>query len=119
MNQLPLDHIAIAVRSLDEALPIWEAVVGAEGYGREAVPDQGVDVVFIGDGAEQRLDLAANLHHLCYRVPDLRAAIQRFSEAGFQPIDREPRRGAHGHLATFFDPRSTGGVLIELIEGDG
>jgi methylmalonyl-CoA/ethylmalonyl-CoA epimerase len=127
-----LDHVGIAVASLDEALPLWESLLGAEGSGREAVASQGVEVVFVGAGPG-RVELIAPLtpdstvarflerrgtgmHHLCYRVPDLRAALAEHQREGYDLIDREPRAGAHGHLVAFLHPRSTGSVLIELLE---
>lgn len=125
--------MGIAVPSLDEALPLWEALTGAKGSGREVVESQGVEVVFVGSGAG-RVELVApvradsalarhlerrgsGMHHLCYRVPDLRAALAEHERAGDRLIDREPRAGAHGHLVAFLHPKSTGGVLIELVEG--
>lgn len=132
MAQLPLDHVAIAVASIDEALPIFELLTGAEGSRRERVEDQGVDVVFVGDGAG-RLELleplspdspvgrfiakrGPGMHHLAYRVPDLAAALTRLSDSGVRLIDERPRPGAHGRLVAFLHPSSTGGVLIELIQ---
>ena len=56
------------------------------------------------------------MHHLCYRVPDIRAALADFQREGYEAIDREPRAGAHGHLVAFLHPRSTGSVLVELLE---
>jgi methylmalonyl-CoA/ethylmalonyl-CoA epimerase len=56
------------------------------------------------------------MHHLCYRVPDLRAALAEYAAEGYELIDREPRAGAGGHLVAFLHPRSTAGVLIELVE---
>jgi methylmalonyl-CoA epimerase len=132
MNEHTLDHVAIAVTSIDESIPVWEEVVGARATDREVVEDQGVEVVFIGTNAG-RIELIAptrpdspvarfldrrgpGLHHVCYRVPDIRAALHGVSAAGFELIDAEPRRGAHGHLVAFLHPVSTGGVLIELLE---
>jgi methylmalonyl-CoA/ethylmalonyl-CoA epimerase len=54
------------------------------------------------------------IHHLCFRVDDIRAELARLADAGFFLIDRDPRAGAHGALVAFLHPRSTGGVLIEL-----
>lgn len=124
--------MGIAVPSLDEALPLWESLLGAEGSGREAVASQGVEVVFVGSGpgrvelvAPTRPDSTiarhlarrgAGMHHLCYRVPDIRAALAEHQRQGFELIDREPRAGAHGHLVAFLHPRTTGSVLIELLE---
>ena len=59
----------------------------------------------------------AGMHHLCYRVPDLPAALAEMERQGYQLIDREPRAGAGGHRVAFLHPRSLGGVLVELVEG--
>lgn len=132
MNELPLDHVGIAVASLDEALPLWESLIGAPGSGREIVESQGVEVVFVGAGAG-RVELLAptrpespvarflerrgpGTHHLCYRVPDIRAALAAARQAGLTLIDAEPRSGAHGHQVAFLHPRSTGGVLVEYVQ---
>lgn len=128
-----VDHVGIAVHSLDDALPVWETLSGAAGTGREAVESQGVEVVFVGSGAG-RIELMAptrpdspvarflerrgpGMHHVCYRVPDIAAALAGLSEDGFELIDREPRSGAHGHRVAFLHPRSANGVLVELVEG--
>lgn len=128
-----VDHVGIAVHSLDDALPVWETLSGAAGTGREVVESQGVEVVFVGSGAG-RIELMAptrpdspvarflerrgsGMHHVCYRVPDIPAALADLSEEGFELIDREPRSGAHGHRVAFLHPRSANGVLVELVEG--
>ncbi len=132
MNERPLHHVGIAVESIDEALPIWEKMIGSKGSGREIVASQNVEVVFLGTGAG-RVELIAptsvessvakfldrrgqGLHHLCYQVPDLRAALEAHAAEGYELIDREPRAGSHDHQVAFLHPRSTGGVLIELLE---
>ena len=133
MSERALDHVGIAVQSLDESLPFFESITGGKGYGREAVGSQGVEIVFVGSGAG-RVELLAptrddspvgkflakrgpGMHHLCYRVPDVAAALAEFEREGYQLIDREPRTGGHGHRVAFLHPRSTGGVLVELVEG--
>lgn len=132
MSESKVDHVGVAVRSLDEALPVWESLVGARGSGREVVESQGVEVVFVGSGPG-RVELLAptrpdspvarflerrgpGMHHLCYRVADIRAALAELSGAGFDLIDAEPRSGAHGHRVAFLHPRSSSGVLVELVE---
>jgi len=132
MDPLPLDHVAIAVASIDEALPLFELLTGARGSPRERVEAQGVAVAFVGEGVG-RLELleplsaesavgrflakrGPGLHHLAYRVPDLPAALARLSAAGVRLIDERPRPGAHGRLVAFLHPASTGGVLIELVQ---
>jgi methylmalonyl-CoA/ethylmalonyl-CoA epimerase len=131
--ELPLDHVAIAVPSLAAALPVFEEIQGLKASPMEAVPTQHVNVTFIGSSGT-RIELleptseqstvhrflerrGAGLHHIAYRVPDIRAALARLSAAGFRLIDSEPRPGASGHQVAFLHPHSTGGVLIELVEG--
>lgn len=135
MDERSLDHVGIAVADLDDAIPIWTALTGGEPWGREVVPAQRVEVVFIGRGVG-RVELLAptsadsaiarflerrgpGLHHLCYAVPDLERALAEHIAAGAEAIDREPRPGAHGHLVAFLHPRSAGGVLVELLEHRG
>jgi methylmalonyl-CoA/ethylmalonyl-CoA epimerase len=132
LEGLPLDHVAVAVDSIDDSLSALESVTGAEGSPREQVPSQGVEVCFVGTGPG-RLELlqplgpetpvgrflakrGPGLHHIAYRVTDIAAALRRLEAAGLELIDREPRAGAHGHRVAFIHPRSTGGVLIELVE---
>jgi methylmalonyl-CoA epimerase len=133
MSERVLDHVGIAVPSLDEAIPLWEGILAASSSGRETVASQRVEVIFVGTGTG-RVELLApigpqstvarflerrgpGVHHVCYRVPDIRAALAQFAAAGHQLIDREPRPGAGGHQVAFVHPRTTSGVLIELVEG--
>ena len=132
MSERALDHVGIAVHSLDESLPVFESITGGKGYGRERVEHQGVEVVFVGSGYG-RLELLAPLredsavgrflakrgpgmHHLCYRVPDVAAELDRYRARGARLIDERPRPGAAGHLVAFIHPSSTGGVLTELLQ---
>ncbi|HYH79014.1 MAG TPA: methylmalonyl-CoA epimerase [Longimicrobium sp.] len=127
-----LDHVGIAVHSLDESLPLFESITGDKGYARERVESQGVEVVFLGRG-DGRLELLAptrddsavakflakrgpGMHHLCYRVPDVQAELDRYRAEGARLIDEHPRPGASGHLVAFLHPKSTGGVLTELLQ---
>lgn len=132
MSERILDHIGIAVPSLDDAIPIWTSLVDAPATGREAVEAQGVEVVFLGSGSG-RVELLAptgpaspvarflekrgpGLHHVCYRVADLEAALAELRAEGFELIDQVPRRGAHDHRIAFLHPRTSTGALVELIE---
>ena len=129
---LPLDHVAIAVASIDDVLPALEAATGAKGSPRERVESQGVELCFVGEG-DGKLELlqpltpdspvgrflakrGPGLHHIAYRVPDIEAALRDAESKGLELIDRRPRPGAHGHRVAFLHPRSTGGVLIELVQ---
>jgi methylmalonyl-CoA/ethylmalonyl-CoA epimerase len=124
-----LDHIGIAVESIDERLAIYEAL-GLEATAFELVEEQGVRVAFLPVG-ESRLELleptgptspiarhlerrGPGMHHICLRVSDIRQAMARLSEQGFELLSEEPQRGAHDCLVCFVHPKSTGGVLLEL-----
>lgn len=129
--EYPVDHVAIAVRSIDESRRTFERMAGPAAGSIEAVESQGVRVLFIGSGAG-RIELlepaspdstvarflekrGPGLHHIAYRVPDLEAALHRLAADGVELIDRVPRPGAGGHRVAFLHPRSTDGVLMELV----
>lgn len=129
---LPLDHVAIAVESIDSVLPAFQALTGAEGSHRERVEAQGVELVLLGHGAGKLEILqplspdspvgrflekrGPGLHHIAYRVADIDAALRDLAGRGFELIDERARPGALGHRVAFLHPRSTGGVLVELVE---
>lgn len=131
MNDLPVDHVAVAVASLEEAVSVYERVTGSHGSAVEELPSQGVRVAFVGSvelleptGPDTPVGrfLARNgpgLHHIAYRTGDLVAELDRLRAAGFELIDHTPRIGARGHRVAFLHPRSTGKVLIELVEISG
>ena len=124
-----LDHIGIAVESIDSGLSIYRTL-GVEVEGFEEVEDQKVRVAFlpVGDARVELLEpmddtspiarhlerRGAGLHPICLRVPDIRAAMAQLSEKGFRLLSEEPLRGAHNCLVCFVHPKSAGGVLIEL-----
>jgi len=124
-----LDHIGIAVESIDTGLAIYRAL-GIEVEGVEEVVDQGVRVAFLPVG-EPRIELleplnddspiarfldrrGPGLHHICLRVSNIRMAMAQLSDEGYQLLSEEPMRGAHDCLVCFVHPKSAGGVLIEL-----
>ena len=129
MDPTVLDHIGIAVESIDDGLDIYEAL-GLEAEAIEVVPEQGVRVAFLPVG-DSRLELleptgpdspiarhlerrGPGLHHICLRVPDIRAAMENLSEQGRRLLSEEPQLGANGCLVCFVHPKSTGGILLEL-----
>lgn len=132
MESRIVDHIGVAVRSLDEAIPIWETLLSASAYGRERVESQQVEVVFIGAGPAGVELLAPThpdstvarflerrgegIHHLAYRVPDLESALHSLRTDGYRLIDEQPRTGAHNHRIAFLHPATLTGVLVELVE---
>ena len=127
-----LDHVAIAVANLRAAKSLYCGVLGFVHLDYETVAEQGVHVLALGLGT-LRVELlepidhnspvhrfiqkkGEGLHHLCFRVPDIRAALKRLTEEGFTLVNPEPRIGAGGHLIAFVHPKSTHGVLMELVE---
>ena len=128
-----LDHVGIAVASIAEALPAYAAILGLEPVHVEDVPAEGVRVAFLplaGGGAIELLEPVGSasplgrflekrgpgVHHLSFRVPDCGAAIRAAEAAGVRTLPPAPRPGSRGSLVAFFDPRDTGGVLIEVCE---
>lgn len=131
-----LDHIAIAVKNLEEEIARYRDVLGLEFLGTEVVPEQKVTVAFfrVGEVLIELLEpLSADspisafiekkgggLHHLALEVDDIQDAIRRLQEKNVQMLDREPRCGAHHARIAFAHPRSFSGVLYELKQkGDG
>ena len=129
MDPTVLDHIGIAVESIDDGLDMYEAL-GLEVEAIEVVPEQGVRVALLPVG-DSRLELleptgpdspiarhlerrGPGLHHICLRVPDIRAAMDTLAEQGRTLLSEEPQPGANGCLVCFVHPKSTGGVLLEL-----
>jgi LAO/AO transport system kinase len=125
-----IDHLGIAVKSLQEALGFYESL-GLQVASRESVAAEKVSVAMLPAG-ESRLELlepsapdspiakflekrGPGLHHVALRVPDLNAAVERLRASGARLLN-EPRTGAGGHLYVFIHPASTGGVLMELIQ---
>jgi methylmalonyl-CoA/ethylmalonyl-CoA epimerase len=126
---LPLDHVAIVVPSIDGARSAYERVTGSSCTPVETLEAQGVRVAFVGtvellepltpENAVGRFLTkrgGAALHHIAYRTADIAKELERLSDAGFELIDAVPRPGARGHRVAFLHPRSTGGVLVELVE---
>ena len=124
----PLDHVAVAVTSLEEACRLFELLSGETRSPPQILEAQGVRVAFVGD-IELLEPLAPEtpvgrflerrgpgLHHLAYRTDDIVAELARLEADGLELIDRVPRPGANGHLVAFIHPSSTEGVLVELVE---
>ncbi len=129
-----IDHIGIAVKSLEEAKKFYENAFGLDPSPVESVPSQMVTLIFFQAG-DTRIELlegtshespiskfidkkGEGIHHICYEVDNLRETLSKLQELGIKLIDKEPRTGAHGKLIAFLNPKSTGGTLIELTEKD-
>jgi LAO/AO transport system kinase len=126
-----IDHLGIAVKSVDSALKFYEEQLGLTVEMREFVAQEKVNVAMLPVG-ESRVELlepsepdsviakfidkrGEGLHHVALKVPDLNAVVERLKAAGARILN-EPRAGAGGHIYTFVHPVSTGGVLLELIQ---
>jgi methylmalonyl-CoA/ethylmalonyl-CoA epimerase len=128
-----IEHVGIAVRSIEEARGFYEAL-GLRIEAIEDVPQEGVRVALIPCG-QSRIELlepttedspiakflekrGPGIHHLCLASSDVRADDARLREGGYQVLRPEPTRGAGGCWVQFVHPKSTGGVLLELSEGE-
>jgi methylmalonyl-CoA epimerase len=125
-----LDHVALAVRNIEEATAVYEQF-GLEAAETCTMEESGLRIGFLSAGGSQ-LELleplrpdntvarflerrGEGLHHICFEVEDIRAALAELSARGVELIDREPRPGAEG-LTAFLHPRAGKGVLIELVQ---
>ena len=129
-NESKINHLGIAVESIDAALNFWRDELGLDLQAVEIVEDQGVRVAMlpIGDSHIELLEATgaetpvgrfiakrgAGIHHLCVEVADINAQLETLKARGIRLIDETPRHGAGGALVAFIHPASTGGVLIEL-----
>jgi methylmalonyl-CoA/ethylmalonyl-CoA epimerase len=130
-----IDHIGVAVEDIDAALALYEQSFEMAPAHRETVESQGVEAVLldVGDGHVELLrplgpDTAVGkflarkgegLHHVAYAVEDIDATLGKLAAAGLELIDNEARIGIRGSRVAFLHPRSTGGVLTEIVEPAG
>ena len=129
---MEIDHIGIAVENLRDSLEMYENLLGIKPFHSEIIPDQKVRVCFLKVG-EQKLELieatsesspifrfiqkrGPGIHHIAYRVEDIRDALAQFKQKGAILIDEHPRRGAMNKWIAFIHPKSTHGVLTELCQ---
>ena len=127
-----LDHVGIAVSNLDESLPVYENILGVKPVSIKAVPSQGVRAAFfeVGNGVVVELieplspDSGVSrflerhgqgIHHICFEVDDVDKALNEMLEKGFKLIDKQGKGGEAGKVG-FIHPKSTKGVLIELVQ---
>lgn len=127
-----IDHVGVAVDDLDEAVALYSERLGMPVEHRETVEDQGVEAVLVGVGEghiELLRPLAAEtpvgrfldrngpgLHHVAYETNDIQFALDAARAAGLRLIDEGPRTGIRNSRVAFLHPKSTGGVLTELVE---
>ncbi|MBP1662879.1 MAG: mce [Bacteroidetes bacterium] len=132
MKVTHIEHLGIAVNSIEEALPFYENILGLKCYAVEEVADQKVKTAFLQVG-QTKIELLEStdpegavgkfiekrgegIHHLAFAVEGLADALKEAEEKGIRLIDANPRKGAEGLNIAFLHPKSTIGVLTELCE---
>lgn len=132
MKILGIEHIGIAVDSIDRDAPFWKHILNIPHRGTEVVEGQGVttDIYDTGRGKVELLEAmgedspigkflenrGAGIHHVCFEVDNITTAIKELKEFNIQVLSNEPTIGAEGYKVVFIHPKSTGGVLVELAE---
>ena len=132
MSVEKIDHIGIAVESIENSLRFYKDLLGLEYEGSEEVAEQNVRIAFLKIG-ESKIELVeptsddspiakflekrgSGIHHIAITVDNIEAALARHLEAGARLIDEKPRIGAHNMRIAFIHPKASGGVLFELCE---
>jgi methylmalonyl-CoA epimerase len=127
-----IDHVGVAVRNLDEAIGIYQNVLGFRLEGIHILNERKVKVAFLFSGGETRIELleplggdspvakflenrGEGIHHIAVRVENIDAVLEDFKRKGVVLVDEKPRMGAEGAKIAFVHPKSTKGVLLELI----
>lgn len=125
-----VEHIGIAVKSLEASIPLFEQLLNTSCYKTEAVESEKVTTAFFKQG-KTKIELLESMdndgviakfiekkgegiHHIAFAVDDIEAEMKRLSEAGFTLLNTTPKRGADNKLVCFLHPKGTNGVLIEL-----
>lgn len=126
-----IEHLGIAVKNLETAIPLFEKLLNTVCYKQETVASEQVETAFFLTG-ESKIELLASssagsaiskfidkrgegIHHIAFQVSDLEAEMQRLVDAGFRLINHEPKAGADDKMVCFLHPSSTNGVLVELV----
>lgn len=129
---LKIEHLGIAVKSLDAAVPLYEQLLNTPCYKQETVATEGVNTAFFQTGQEKIELLEATnddspiakyiakkgegIHHVAFEVENIEAEMKRLSALGFQLLNDVPKNGADNKLVCFLHPKSTNGVLVELCQ---
>ena len=132
MKILGIEHLGIAVKDLENDAPFWNHILNIEHQSTEVVEDQSVttDIYDTGNGKIELLESTkpgsaiakfiekrgAGIHHVCFEVEDIYLAIKELKENNIHVLSDEPSTGAEGYKVVFIHPKSTGGVLVELVE---
>jgi methylmalonyl-CoA/ethylmalonyl-CoA epimerase len=123
-------HVGIAVSDLESALAFYQDILGLQPHPPEIVDGATIVALSFGDAEVELLAptkpdspigkflsrRGPGIHHICYRVPDLDAALEACRKAGYRLVDEVPRRGAAGRRIAFVHPKATAGILLELTD---
>ena len=129
---LKVEHIGIAVKSLEHSLPLFEKLLNTPCYKTETVESEGVDTAFFQKG-ETKIELLQSsdpsgviarfiekkgegIHHIAFEVENIEAEMERLKGEGFELIHTTPKPGADNKMICFLHPKGTNGVLVELCE---
>ncbi len=134
MKILKIDHLGIAVNSIDNGKDFWSGVLGLDFEGTETVAEQKVTTAFfpVGESEVELLESTAadgpvakyiekrgqGIQHVAFRVENIDEALAELKEKGVRLIDQQPRIGAGGARIAFLHPKATNGVLVELCQRD-
>ncbi len=127
-----IEHIGIAVQSIEEGEALYTRLLGVESYKREVVTSEKVITSFFRQGPN-KIELLApigddgpiskfldrrgpGMHHIAYAVVDIRSEMNRLEQEGFKLLNAEPKKGADNKLVCFVHPKNVGGVLVELCQ---
>ena len=127
-----IEHLGIAVKSLEEANEVYTKLLGRKPYKNESVASEAVETSFFMAG-ENKIELLAatnensaiakyvakrgeGIHHVAFAVEDIKAELVRLEKEGFQILNKEPKRGADNKWVAFVHPKGTNGVLVELCQ---
>ena len=127
-----MDHVGIAVKNLDEAIHVYRDLLGFKLLGVHVLAERKIKIALISTGGETQIELVQPLdaestvakfletrgegiHHFAVRVEDIEAALADMKKNGVALIDEKPRVGAEGKRVAFVHPKSTRGVLLELV----
>ena len=127
-----IDHIAIAIEDMRQSLGFWEKALGLHVHAMQNVPEQAVDIAFLPIGqsevelvrpvtddsgiAKWMSKRGPGIHHMAVEVHDVRSCMQSHKDAGLSFTTDEPSKGLHGSTICFLHPKSTFGVMTELVE---
>ncbi|MCI2414764.1 MAG: methylmalonyl-CoA epimerase [Candidatus Aramenus sp.] len=132
-----IDHIGIAVEDIEKAISLYQEKFGMKVVHRETLQDRGLKVAFlVGEKGETAIELlepidhedmnnavakflknrGPGLHHIALKVGDIKKSLEELQNQGLTLVDKEPRKGARGHLVAFLHPKSAMGTLVELVQ---